>query len=168
MEDFIEIGQVIKPFGVKGELSLRLYIDEASDLKGLKSFIIKDKKAGWREVPFTSLVFSEDCTYARVFFPEVASRTEAEVWRQISLFVPKNFLKLPKGSFFVGDLVGCDAFFNDSSIGVVDNFIDIAGTDMLVIKTETQMLAVPMTQRYIKEIDTASKRLVFQQLDELM
>lgn len=168
MEEFVEIGQVLKPFGIKGELRIRLHIDDAGDLKGLKAFVVRDKKQGWRELPFSSLKFEEDCGYARVVFPEIPSRTEAEIWRQVLLYVPRGFLKLPKGRFFVGDLIGCGAFFQDKCIGVVDNHLDVAGKDMLVIKMESQMLAVPMTERYIKEIDTASKRIVFQQIDELL
>ena len=79
-DEMIEIGRILKPFGVKGDLKVQLYIDQESDLKKVKSFYIKDKKekSGFRGLGFSSLKFSETPEYAKVQFIDIKDRTMAE------------------------------------------------------------------------------------------
>ena len=165
---FVEIGRIVKPFGIKGGLKVHLFIDDPEDIKGIKEFFIKDKKLGWRSLAIGTLQFEENVEFAKATFPEISDRTAAEVWRQVSLYIPREKLKPAKDAFFIGDLVGCSVVQGESAVGVVDNLLDVADTDMLVIKMTEQMLVVPMTERYIDKVDTKERVITVKNIDELL
>ncbi|MGL5254849.1 MAG: ribosome maturation factor RimM [Brevinema sp.] len=165
---FVEIGRIVKPFGVKGGLKIHLFIDDPEDIKGIKEFFIKDKKLGWRPLEVGTLQFEENVEFAKGTFPEIPDRTAAEIWRQVSLYIPREKLKPVKDAFFIGDLVGCSVVQGADAVGVVDNLLDVADTDMLVVKMTQQMLVIPMTERYIDLIDVDQRVITVRNIDELL
>lgn len=172
-DNLIEIGKILKPFGVKGELRVMLYIDDSSDLANVNAFYIKDKKidGGFRKLSFNSLKFEENPEYAKVKFDEITDRTIAESWRLIPIYLEKDFCAPPnQGEYFVRDLIGLDACYQDRKIGEIFNLIEVANQEIFVIKQESSNLdlAVPFNDRYVSAISIEEKKIVFIHLDELL
>ncbi|MGL4677350.1 MAG: ribosome maturation factor RimM [Brevinema sp.] len=170
---FVEIGKIIKPFGIKGELKVLFYIDSISDLKKVETFYIKDRKQefGFREMKFRSLVFSDNPEHAKVFFTDITDRTMAETWRLVPLFIKEEFLiSLPDGEYFIKDLMDLEAWYRDQQIGVITNVFEVAGQEIFVIKqVNTKMdLAVPFNDRYVSDILLEERKILFDHLDELL
>lgn len=173
VQDLIEIGRILKPFGVKGELKILFYIDDASDLKDIKSFYIKDKKeiSGIRELTFSSLKFSQNVEYAKIVFTDIQDRTMAESLRLVPLYMQKDYLKTPQeGEFFIKDLIDTEAWYQDQNIGTIFNVFEIGGQDIFVIKQQNTKLdlAVPFNDRYVSSISLEEKKIFFDHLDELL
>lgn len=172
-QNFVEIGKIMKPFGVKGELKVLFYIDDSSDLSNVDVFYIKDKKqdSGFREMKFSSLKFSENPEYAKVVFTDIVDRTLAEAWRLVPLFVKKECLAAPsEGEYFIKDLLGLKAIYQNQEIGTVFNVFEVANQELFVIKQlNTKMdLAVPFNDHYVSSISLENKEVVFDNLDELL
>ncbi|MDK2819124.1 MAG: 16S rRNA processing protein RimM [Spirochaetota bacterium] len=171
--NLVEIGRILKPFGVKGELKVLFYIDELSDLKNVKEFYIKDRKCevGFRELTFTSLKFTENPEYAKVIFTEITDRTIAESWRLVPIFMKKEYLISPDdGEYFITDLIDLEAWYQDQKIGSIFNIFEVAGQELFVIKQQDtkQDLAIPFTERYVSSIKIEDKKVFFDNLDELL
>lgn len=171
--EFIEIGRILKPFGVKGELKVLFYIDEISDLDQVDVFYVKDKKqeSGFREMKYSSLKFSDNPEYAKVFFTDVGDRTLAEAWRLVPIYVKKECLSMPiEGEYFIKDLLGLKALYQEKEIGSIFNLFEVAGQELFVIKqTESKMdLAVPFNDYYVSSISLEKQQIVFEHLDELL
>ncbi len=172
-QEFVEIGRILKPFGVKGELKVLFYIDEKSDLKNVKVFYIKDKKqeTGFRELGFSSIKHEENPEYAKVMFADVNDRSIAEAWRLVPLFVKKECLQNPDdGEYFVKDLMDLEAWYNDQMIGTIFNLFEVAGQEIFVIKQpHTKMdLAVPFNEYYVSSVSIDDNKIIFEHLDELL
>lgn len=171
--EFIEIGRILKPFGVKGELKVLFYIDEISDLDNVDVFFIKDKKqeSGFREMKFSSMKFSENPEYAKVVFTDVVDRTLAEAWRLVPIYVKKECLASPKeGEYFIKDLLGLKAIYQNQEIGSVFNLFEVANQELFVIKQHNSKidLAIPFNDYYVSSISLETQQIVFEHLDELL
>ena len=171
--NLVEIGRILKPFGVKGELKVLFYIDELTDLQNVKEFYVKDRKleSGFRELTFTSLKFTENPEYAKVVFTDITDRTIAEAWRLVPIFIKKECLASPSdGEYFITDLVDLEAWYQDEKIGIIFNIFEVANQELFVIKQEhtKQDLAIPFTERYVSSIFLEEKKVFFENLDELL
>lgn len=172
-DDFIEIGRILKPFGIKGELKVRFYIDDVSDLKEKTVFYVKDKKqlSGFRMLTVSSIKFEENPENARVLFNEIVDRTSAETWRLIPIFVKAEILSPPSvGEYFIKDLLELDVYYNQEKIGTVFNIINVGSQDIFVLKmiNAKQDLAVPFTEEYVSSISIEEQKIFFQNLDQLL
>ncbi len=168
---FVEIGKILKPFGVKGDLKVMFYIDDTADLKDVKMFYIKDKASGFKELPFDSLKFSENPEYAKVRFTQITDRTLAEAWRLVPLYVEEELLAEPvDGEYFIKDLMDLDAEYEGKTIGKVFNVFEVAGRELFVIRqTDSKNdLAVPFDDYYVDEVLIAEGKITFNHLDELL
>lgn len=170
--DFIEIGQIMKPFGIKGELKVHFYIDDIHDLKDVKEFYIKDKNqdSGFRSLQFTKINFDKNPAYAKILFTDIIDRTMAESWRLKYLFIKKECLpSLNKGEYFIKDLIGLQVIYKEKDIGIVTNILDVGGQDIFITKIDTlkQELAIPFNNNYLDKICIEEKKIFFFNLDEL-
>ncbi|MGL4394542.1 MAG: ribosome maturation factor RimM [Brevinema sp.] len=172
-QEFVEIGRILKPFGIKGDLRIKFYIDETSDFKKLEELYVKDKSqsAGFKKLTVSSLKFDENPENAKITFEEIGDRTSAEQWRLVPVFISKDQLVLPdSGQYFVQDLLDTQAVYQNAVIGKVYNLIEVAGQDIFVIKMldSKQDLAVPFNDEYVSLVDVDKKEIVFQNLDQLL
>jgi len=173
MQDtFIEIGRIMKPFGIKGELKVHFYIDDVLDLKDVKVFYVKDKnqESGYKSLEFKKISFDENPSYAKVIFSHINDRTEAEAWRLQSLYIEKSLMPvLNKGEYFIKDLLDLEVIYNHKKIGKIINILDVGGQDIFVVEIDDgkQDLAIPFNDFYLKDIFLESRQIVFNNLDEL-
>ncbi|MGL4388932.1 MAG: ribosome maturation factor RimM [Brevinema sp.] len=172
-QEFVEIGRILKPFGIKGDLRIKFYIDEISDIKNVDVLYVKDKSqpTGFRILTISSLKFEDDPENAKISFKEIADRTTAEQWRLVPVFISKDKLVVPdEGQYFIKDLLETQAVHNNLPIGKVYNIIDVANQDIFVIKMldSKQDLAVPFTDEYVSFVDLEKKEIIFQNLDRLL
>ncbi|MGL4561785.1 MAG: ribosome maturation factor RimM [Brevinema sp.] len=172
-QDLVEIGRLLKPFGIKGDLKIKFYIDEVSDLKKLDVFYVKDKKqqSGFRMLTVSSLKFDENPESAKISFVEIPDRTSAEQWRLVPVFLPKKDLVLPTdGEYFIQDLLDLSAIYLGNQMGSVFNLITIANQEIFIIKmiNSKQDLAVPFNDYYVENIDIQKQQILFKNLDELL
>ncbi|MGL4367705.1 MAG: ribosome maturation factor RimM [Brevinemataceae bacterium] len=169
---FLEIGRILKPFGIKGYLKVHLYIDSSEDLHNIHEFYVKEKgKNSYKALPFSSLIFEDNPEYAKVFFPEISNRTLAENWRLTPIFIKQEDLNLPEdGSFFIKDLIGLQSFYNNQLLGKVINVLSIGNSEIFIITLADSKvdLAVPFSDHYVEQILLSDQKIDFKNIDELL
>ncbi len=74
-------------------------------------------------------------------------------------------VKLPAGSYYISDLVGCAVREKDGSdMGIVREVEihgdEISGTPNLVVDTARGELLIPLAQEICVDVDTAAQRIV--------
>ncbi len=96
----VTLAAVMGAHGLKGEVRLKLFTDDAEGLKRYESF-----DAGGRTLTLHSVREAGAGAIAR--FREVPDRTAAEALRGTALTVPREALPpLPEGEFYHADLIG--------------------------------------------------------------
>jgi 16S rRNA processing protein RimM len=78
------------------------------------------------------------------------------------IFVDKeNLRKLPKGHYYIHDIVGSKVLRNDEDFGIVTDVYSIDTNDVYEIRTTNgEEILIPSVQEFIESIDTLNKILI--------
>lgn len=160
----IEVAQIGRLVGLKGELKLHLQCDFPEQFKKGKTF--KTPKGEELEV------FSFNQSRGLISFVGYQSReAAAKLVNTLLLTTEENSLKecaLKEGEFFWFDLIDAKVIDMDGTcLGVVDEIERIAATDYLVIKTDDALVKkglvksfyLPYIERYIIAFDKMKKEV---------
>ena len=105
MEEFLKIGVIVKPQGVRGELKVQPLTDDIRRFIDLKQVIIDGK---------TVKVLSSRLGAREVFITlsGVSDRNVAETMRNKFLCVNReDAVKLPENTYFISDIIGAKLTF---------------------------------------------------------
>ncbi|MBO4323301.1 MAG: 16S rRNA processing protein RimM [Clostridia bacterium] len=149
--DKIEIGAVAKPQGIKGELKLKLFADDFSSLKNVKTveigkklYAVENFKASGNEEAIIKLGGVDD-------------RTSAETFRMLSVYASKSEIVVPSGKFFISDVIGAKVLLSSGKeIGKVTDIVK-GNVDYYYIDTLEGKAVFPLVKRLKAEIDIEKK-----------
>ena len=152
----IVVGKILKAQGIKGELKVLPITNDISRFKKLKEVFIADSNQ--YEVEYARI----DSTYAYIKLAEINDRNSAEALRDKLIQVNRqNAVKLPKGSYFVVDLIGCKMVVNGEKIGTLTDVYDYTGgvdTYEVTLLNNKQML-FPALKVVLENIDIENKTI---------
>ena len=83
MEDYLELGKIVKPQGVKGEIKVAVSGDAFSRIKNVKTVVIEEKE--YRVIGKKSV---DNAVILSLF--GITDRNSAEILRGKSVFVKKD------------------------------------------------------------------------------
>ena len=148
LSDPIVIGIVAAPHGVRGTLRVKptgsgRHLREGVEplVRGVRRRILKS-----RETPKGFLVDVEG----------VGDRAEAAALRGEEVVLDRTELDAPdEDEFYVGDLVGLDAYDSESGepVGAVVHVFATPAHDVLVVRREDEEFYVPFTLERVPEVD---------------
>ena len=157
--DLIEVGQVLRPFGIRGEVKVRPAGEPEETLSGI-SEVYMDLR-GRRRGP----VAIERCRiqgrFNLVKFAGVDGPEQAELLRGATLFVPREALgPLPEGAFYFCDLLDCTAEnAAGKSLGTVTGYVPVGDYDLLIVKDGERERLIPTQAAVLLEVDLAARRI---------
>lgn len=128
----ITLAAITGAHGIKGEVRLKLFTDDAEGLKRYESF-----DANGRTLTLQSVRQAGPGAIAR--FREVPDRTAAEALRGVTLTVPREALPpLAEGEYYHADLIGLPVITPDGdSVGRVLGVENFGAGDVLDIELPT-------------------------------
>ena len=108
LDDYLIIGEIVKPQGVKGEVKVRPITCDPSRFEGLTRVFFQDAAGAY--VPEKIKVSRVDLDAVYLMVRGFSDRTAAEALRGRLLYVDRaSATKLPKDAEFICDLIGCVA-----------------------------------------------------------
>lgn len=155
--DFVTIGKIIKPQGVKGEVKVYLYANSPKFLESVTNFFaIKQNKE------FSAKTVSVRNGFAFILFEGVTSRNSAELLRGFELFVKKSeFDKSPEGTFLIEDLIGMKVYNqDDKELGEIIDIEQYGSADVWTYRGKGRSYSFPYIQDIVKSVDRVSRKVV--------
>lgn len=149
----IEVAQLGRLVGLKGELKLHLHCDFPEQFQ--KGKVFQTHKGETLEI------FSYSATKGLVSFVGYLDRDlAAKLVNTVLYTTPENSMRdcaLKEGEFFWFDLIGAQILDENICLGVVDEIERIAVSDYLVVKTDEALVKkglakqfyIPYIERYI-------------------
>lgn len=136
--EFVCVGKIIKPQGIKGEVKIFPSIDIPAIFNGKHQLFIEKKPS-----PFKTASFR--LGYAYVKFDEITDRNVAEKYRNKFVYITKEeFALLSTDDFLIEDLIGTIIYDeNGDMVGQIMNAVDYGFDDILVIQEEGLLYEVP-------------------------
>ena len=152
MQDYLLIGEITKPQGVRGELKLRPITCDPGRFDGLKTAYIKDED-GYRPISISVRKADTDAVYLRM--EGVETRNDAELMRGTALYIDRaHAVELDEDSTFLCDLIGLRGVLTDGGeIGKLTEVMQPGGNDVYVFKGEKGEVLVPALKSVVVKVD---------------
>ncbi len=154
MEEFISIAAVLKPQGIRGEVKVKAFLDDAELLKTFKYVYVGNES-------YDVLSVRAQGEFAYIALKGIADRNAAELLRGKEITVEKSDLPAPpEGRYYIADLTGCEVVFQSGeSVGKVVA-VTPAKTDIYTLETQKGELNFAAADGVIESVDIERKQIV--------
>ena len=132
MKQFLEIGKVVTTHGVEGELRVYPWCDNPSDMNKIKTMYLDENG----QKPLKALSVRTHKNIVIVKFENYDSIDKSRVLIEKTLFANRNDMALPKGRYFICDLIGARVLDETSGeeYGVITDVLNHGATDIYCLK----------------------------------
>lgn len=165
--DLIEVGRIVKPQGVNGELRVLHFTSHPEDLSFYRTFVICN------ENNHTETYRVQHCRVIAGSFilklKGIEDRSGADQLRNHSLFVSREQLPdLERGEYFISDLIGVEVITDEGErLGVLTDVLELSPHDVYQIQEGDQELLIPAVSEVILEVKLEERRMTVRLLEGL-
>ena len=149
------IGEVLKPQGIRGELKIKTYTDDPSDVKAFKTLYIDD-------VPYKILSFRvAPDGFAYVGLRGIPDRNAAETYRGKKIEGERDDAPdLEEGQYYIVDVLGCVCVTEDGQeLGIVTDITNLS-SDIYTIEKAGKNILFPAITGVVVKVDLENKKLI--------
>ncbi len=152
MEEYLEAGKIENTHGVKGDLKVECRCDSQSVFEELDTFYLKEK-TDYR--PFRCTKNQRMKDKMLVHLEGVDSMEDAIPLKNRGIYAHRSAFHLPKGSFFIADLIGTPVIDADSGklYGQITDVVNYGSSDLYELKNETgKVMLLPAVDAFVKRV----------------
>ena len=156
---YIEIGEVLRPQGIRGQVKVRPETDAPERFLGLTEVWLAEG-GGYRRAAVRDVSVREDFVY--LCLDGAQTRDDAEKQRGRILYVDRAHARpLDKDEWFICDLVGCRVSTDTGEVlGEVTEVMQPGPNDVFVIKTPRGEMLVPVLRKVLVNVDVENRSIV--------
>ena len=160
----IEVMKITNTHGVRGEMKALHYADSPMFFKKVKT--LYDKK----ENAYTITAVREGKGCLLVTIEGIDDMNAAEAMKNVSLFAKReDFPPLPKGEYYLVDLIGLTAETVDGEeIGPVVDILERTAQNLLVIKKGDKEVLIPKCDAFVDRVDMEEKKIYITPIEGLI
>lgn len=149
--EYLTIATIVKPQGIRGEVKVKVYLDDVEILKSIKQVYISGEKYAVLNVRGAG-----DIAY--IALRGIADRNAAELLRGRDIeALREDCPPLPEGRYYIGDLTGCKVVASSGeAIGEVTS-VTPARTDIFTLATPRGEVSFAAAEGVILEVDIEKK-----------
>ena len=166
--EFVTIGRILKPHGVKGAIRVQPLTDDPERFSLLhRVFLTRDEVT---RTPFTVSRVQRSNRYIILSFEGIISVEEADQWREAYIEIPRNeCLPLPAGSFYYFELIGLDVHTEQGErVGEIEDIFSTPASDIYVVRDGDREVLIPAVQEFVVRIDPEEGVVVISPIEGLL
>lgn len=160
MQEYLEIGQIVNTYGIKGYLKVTTFTDDVKRFENLKKiYVVKNGKNV--EFEITDVIYIKSNLIA-LKFKGIEDINEAEKYKGCFLKINrKDAIELEENRYFIVDLIGMDVFTEaEEYVGKLEDIFPTGSNDVYVVRQENgKQILLPALQSVIKKVDIESKKM---------
>lgn len=167
--EWIKIGALIKPFGLKGEMKVYSMTDfeENRFKKGNTIYMA----VGTEKIPLKIASYRVHKNQPIVSFENYQDINLVEKYNKAELFVRKEDLHaLPKGEYYVFQLKGLKAI--DQAGNLIGEVIDVEETGahnvLRIARADQKEVLVPYVEAFVKDVDLKKQEISIEVIEGLL
>jgi len=159
------VARVLRPQGVRGEVACEILTDFPEKMVKLREVFLWSgaENSAPEKIAVRKCWLSPSRGGQVVFHLDgINSIEDTKRLRGLQIQIPiEKRAKLPSGSYFVTDLIGCEVWEENASapLGKVREVARGTGTPVLEVDTKEGELLIPMVQEICTRIDPAARRI---------
>ena len=154
MVKYLEIGQIVNTFGIKGMVKVKPFTDDISRFDKLKTIYIQ-KKQEKKEYSIEEVKYHKQMVLLKL--KDINDIDKAETLRGSYILVDRDKEEpLEEGIYYIVDLLGLEVFSDEGNLlGKVDDIFNTGSNDIYVIKDE-----LPGTKEVIKDVNLKEGKII--------
>lgn len=146
MEKYLKIGKIINTHGIKGEVKVEPWTDDAEFLMKFKSFLIDEK-------PYKLISGRVHKNFFIAALDGVRDINEATKLKNKIIMGDREDIKLEEGQFFLQDIIGASVLDEDGKeLGKLSEVLFLPSSNVYVVKGEREIL-IPAVPEFIINTD---------------
>ena len=156
--DYISIGMVAKPQGIRGEIKATSLSDRLERFLDLQ-YVFVEEKGTYTKYNVKGSRLGDACAF--LFLEKIYTRDEAEALRGKYLCVDREHaIQLPEGRYFIFDLIGCRVITDTGNdLGIITEVLQPGANDVYVVQGNGQEILIPAVKSFVLNIDIQSKMI---------
>ena len=168
MTKYLEIGQIVNTFGIKGMVKIKPFTDNIKRFDKLKKVYIENKN-GRKEYEIEELKYHKEMVLIK--FKGIEAPEDANLLRESYLMVNRaDEEPLEEGTYYIVDMIGLEVETEEGE--KLGNLVDIFNTgsnDIYVVKNELgKQILLPAIKDVIKKIDMEKRKMTVHLIPGLM
>ena len=168
MQEFLEIGQIVNTFGIKGMVKIKPFTDDINRFDDLEKIYI-EKNNNKKEYEIEEVKYHKGMVLMKL--KGVNTPEEAELLRNYYLKVKReDEPELEEGTYYIVDLIGLDVYSDDGKLlGKLDDIFNTGSNDIYVVKDELgKQILLPAISDFVKDINLEEKKIIVHILNGLI
>ena len=146
-KQYLEAGQIVNTHGVRGEVRIQPWADEAAFLTRFRRFYMDGK-------PVKVLSCRVHKTLCIAALEGVDDVNDAMTLKGKVIFIDRNDAKLPEGSVFIQDILGAKVVDESGNeLGILEDVLSEPAASVLVVRGEREIL-IPDVPAFVLKKDT--------------
>lgn len=168
MNEYLMIGEVLKPQGVRGEVKVKPYAADLEAFHDWKTLYLHD---GASYQPIKASCSRVHDGFAYVTLGECKTMDDAEKLRGQKLYIDRaHALSLAEDEVYISDLIGCAAVDETgASLGKLTDVLQHGVVDVYVFQSDKGEWMAPALKAVFPAVDVQNRviRVVREKLDEV-
>lgn len=149
---YIECGKIINTHGCYGGVKLESWCDSPEVLAKMKRVYILDGSE-YREMKVKKAsIFKQFVLFE---LDGITDMDAAIALKNTVVYADRRDFKLPKGAYFIADIIGCDVLDADSGkvYGTLKDIVNRGASDLYVVSTEKGDVMVPVVDEFVIKVE---------------
>ena len=158
-KDFLPIGKVVKPHGVKGRIKVEYFGEDLGHFSFYREIFIKDQVARLQAFEILEVAFQPPHLILRL--KGIGKREEVEPLVGKEILIKRNSLPdLEEGEYYWFDILGMTVeTINGKTIGRVKEIFSTRANDVYVVEGRRKEIFLPAREEVIQSIDIQKGRM---------
>ncbi len=160
LKKYLEIGKIVNTHGIRGDVKIQVWADEPEFLTQFKKVYLNGE-----EIEILSSRVHKNCVIATL--SGVSDVNSAMRLKEKVLFIDRADAKLPKGDFFIQDILGAEVSDIDGNVlGELVDVLNMPASDIYVVKGEREIM-IPVVPEFIIKTDIENKKITVKMIEGL-
>ena len=159
MTQYLEIGQIVNTFGIKGMVKVKPFSQNVERFDELEKVYVQSKQKK-KIYEFEEVKYHKNMVLIK--FKGIDNPEDANLLRESYLLVDRNEEKpLEEGTYYIVDMIGLEVFDDEENyLGKLEDIYNTGSNDIYVVKNELgKQILLPALKEVIKKIDLENKKI---------
>ena len=168
MTKYLEIGQIVNTFGIKGMVKVKPFTDDIKRFDRLEKVYIEKQKVK-EEYEIEEVKYHKEIVLIK--FKGIENPEQANLLRNCYLLVNREDEEpLEKGRYYIVDMIGLEVYTEEGNLlGNLEDIFNTGSNDIYVVKDELgKQILLPAIKEVIKSVDMDNRKIIVHLLPGLV
>ncbi len=168
MTKYLEIGQIVNTFGIKGMVKVKPFTNNIKRFDDLKNVYIKNRKEK-KEYQIEEVKYHKNMVLIK--FKGIETPEDANLLRESYLLIDRSKEEpLEDGNYYIVDMIGIEVYSDKGELlGNLEDIFNTGSNDIYVVKdNQGKQVLLPAISEVIKQIDIEKRKITVHLLPGLI